>query len=298
MVTRDGSLEFPDDTDTEIVNGLLDALETAGFTFPEDAPSANGDSEYTETDEDAGVTAETDEDSSMTADDTEPEGSCAHEKEQLTISLPLMAPDALERLKRLVEGKATLFRKALDADSLAITLTDKLNFPWWNHMPEPDEVAAYMAFLAALCRMAQNAKRVNVKDKPVESEKYSFRIILIRLGFSGAGTQGDSPPFNETTVRPRRISERRRGTEVPGTSGGNLMTNEELVAAIRGGDETAYEECCWCRTSCHRRIRNADLHDHGHLPDHAGRHTAGSQETESQPINTIRGASAPLFDML
>ena len=81
MVTRDGSLEFPDDTDTEIVNGLLDALETAGFTFPEDAPSANGDSEYTETDEDAGVTAETDEDSSMTADDTEPEGSCAHEQE-------------------------------------------------------------------------------------------------------------------------------------------------------------------------------------------------------------------------
>ena len=52
-------------------------------------------------------------------------------------------------------------------------------------MPEPDEIAAYMAFLAALCRMAQNAKRVNVKDKPVESEKYAFRVFLICLGFNG-----------------------------------------------------------------------------------------------------------------
>ena len=40
-----------------------------------------------------------------------------------------MAPDALERLKRLVEGKATLIRKALDADSLAITLTEKAELP-------------------------------------------------------------------------------------------------------------------------------------------------------------------------
>ena len=95
-----------------------------------------------------------------------------------------MAPDALERLKRLVEGKATLIRKALDADSLAITLTDKLNFPWWNHMP--DEVAAYMAFLAALCRMAQNAKRVNVKDKPVESEKYLSAEKMIMVTGIGA----------------------------------------------------------------------------------------------------------------
>ena len=52
-------------------------------------------------------------------------------------------------------------------------------------MPEPNEMAAYMAFLAALCRMAQNVKRVNVKDKPVESEKYAFRIFLILLGFNG-----------------------------------------------------------------------------------------------------------------
>ena len=52
-------------------------------------------------------------------------------------------------------------------------------------MPTPDETTAYMAFLAALCRMARDAKRVIATEKPVESEKYAFRIFLIRLGFNG-----------------------------------------------------------------------------------------------------------------
>ena len=52
-------------------------------------------------------------------------------------------------------------------------------------MPTPDETTAYMAFLAVLCRMARDAKRVIATEKPVESEKYSFRIFLIRLGFNG-----------------------------------------------------------------------------------------------------------------
>lgn len=33
-VTREGDLEFPDDTDPDIVNGLLDTLEENGFHFP------------------------------------------------------------------------------------------------------------------------------------------------------------------------------------------------------------------------------------------------------------------------
>ena len=57
-VTRDGSLEFPDDTDTEIVNRLLDALEEAGFTFPENAPADDSDNEGAE--DDAGVIADED----------------------------------------------------------------------------------------------------------------------------------------------------------------------------------------------------------------------------------------------
>ena len=93
-----------------------------------------------------------------------------------------MAPDAIIRLQKLVDSKASLIRKALNANTLVITQTDKLNFPWWSKLPTQEETTAYMA---ALCRMAQNAKRVIATEKPVESEKYAFRILLLRLGFSG-----------------------------------------------------------------------------------------------------------------
>ena len=103
----------------------------------------------------------------------------------LTISMPQMAPDAIIHLQKLVDSKASLIRKALNASTLVITQTDKLNFPWWSKLPTQEETTAYMAFIAALCRMAQDAKRVIAIEKPVESEKYAFRILLLRLGFSG-----------------------------------------------------------------------------------------------------------------
>ena len=39
--------------------------------------------------------------------------------------------------------------------------------------------------LTALIRMASGAKRVTATEKTVESEKYAFRVFLLRLGFSG-----------------------------------------------------------------------------------------------------------------
>ena len=56
-VTRDGDLEFPDDTDPEIINGLLDALEEAGFAFPEDAQASE---EFTDSVETEAYTDDTD----------------------------------------------------------------------------------------------------------------------------------------------------------------------------------------------------------------------------------------------
>ena len=108
------------------------------------------------------------------------------EPTELTISLPTMEPAALEKLQKLVDSKASLIRKALDADQLTIQPDgDKVSFPWWSHMPKQEETVAYMAFTAALCRMARESKRVTATEKPVESEKYAFRIFLIRLGFNG-----------------------------------------------------------------------------------------------------------------
>jgi len=175
-VTRDGDLEFPDDTDPEIINGLLDALEEAGFQFPENEEHAVS----------VGTEACTDEDGSVTTEETAVEVDQLETPTELTISLPIMESSALDRLQKMVDSKAMLIRKALDADQLTIQSDgDKVSFPWWKHMPTPDEAAAYMAFLAAMCRMARDAKRVIATEKPVESEKYSFRIFLIRLGFNG-----------------------------------------------------------------------------------------------------------------
>ena len=57
-VTRDGNLEFPDDTEPEIVNRLLDALEEAGFQFPENEEHAVSEGTEACTDEDGSVTTD------------------------------------------------------------------------------------------------------------------------------------------------------------------------------------------------------------------------------------------------
>lgn len=112
----------------------------------------------------------------------------ATDTDALTISLPLdgFNPDSLDRLQKLVDSKAKLIQKALGADRLTIQASDgTVRFPWWSRMPSPDETQAYTAFIAALCKMAKEAKRVTATEKEVESEKYAFRGFLLRLGFIG-----------------------------------------------------------------------------------------------------------------
>ena len=148
-VTKDGCIVCPDGSD------ILTALAAAGF-FPEES--------------------ETD----PVAEAEEPIG--------LTVSMPEegFTEASLENLRKLVDAKANLITKALGTDRLDIRITDsKVLFPWWDKTPEPDEAQVYVAFLAALCKMAKEAKRVLAKETEVESEKYAFRCFLLRLGFIG-----------------------------------------------------------------------------------------------------------------
>lgn len=148
-VTKDGCIVCPDGSD------ILTALAAAGF-FPEES--------------------ETD----PVAEAEEPIG--------LTVSMPEegFTEASLENLRKLVDAKANLITKALGTDRLDIRITDcKVLFPWWDKKPEPDEAQVYVAFLAALCKMAKEAKRVLAKETEVESEKYAFRCFLLRLGFIG-----------------------------------------------------------------------------------------------------------------
>ena len=151
-VTKDGCIIFPDDSD------ILTALAEAGFT-----PESNDAAEQNET-------------------------------TGLTVSLPKdgFNDSVIDNLRKLVDAKATLTRKALGADRLDIEITeDTISFPWWDTLPEPEEAQAYTRFLAALCGMAKEAKRVLAKETEVESEKYAFRCFLLRLGFIGADNKAE-----------------------------------------------------------------------------------------------------------
>ena len=172
FIEKDGTVTVPEDADLQplkvlVAEGLIEPFETE-----DEAPAQEA------------YTAATEPQEADTEEDTDVDG--------LTISLPLdgFNPDSLDRLQKLVDSKTTLIRKALGADRLTIQASDgTVRFPWWAALPEPDETRAYTEFIAALCRMAKESKRVTATEKDVESEKYAFRGFLLRLGFIGADSK-------------------------------------------------------------------------------------------------------------
>lgn len=110
------------------------------------------------------------------------------EEAGLVIQMPRVSisDTALKNLEKLVEAKGSLIKKALSVNSLPIEMDEeRISFPWFPGEPDADEVKAYTHFISALCEMARTQHRINVVEKPVESEKYAFRCFLLRLGFIG-----------------------------------------------------------------------------------------------------------------
>ncbi len=162
-IDKNGCVSFDDRADSEEIEGLIEALASQGFVA-RDSDTGHDDSD-------------------------EPQEPPTAETDSLTISMPKdgFTEAALDNLRKLLDAKGTLIQKALGADRLTVETTgDRVSFPWWDAMPTPDEVQAYLAFVAALCAMAKSAKRVTATEKDVESEKYAFRGFLLRLGFIGA----------------------------------------------------------------------------------------------------------------
>jgi len=144
---KTGALSFGDRTDSDEVEQLIEALCERGF-----------------------------------------EAEIETEETGLEIQMPrsLFSDSALDNLRRLLEAKGTLIRKALGIDELPVTeKDDKVCFPWFSGESTADEVKAYSHFIAALGEMARNAKRVSVKEKDTDNDKYAFRCFLLRLGFIG-----------------------------------------------------------------------------------------------------------------
>ena len=155
-VSKEGTLLWDERTSQETIDAVLAALTTAGFSYE--------------------------------GEKQEPEQPAADES-GLTVSLPRdgFSDIALENLNRLLDAKGTLIKKALDIEALPLEVTDeRVSFPWFHRDLTPDEVQTYMSFIANLCAMAKNAKRITATEKPVDNEKYAFRCFLLRLGFIGS----------------------------------------------------------------------------------------------------------------
>ena len=166
-VTKDGTVEFDDRTDSEEVENLLEQLADRGIVA---APAEMAQ---------AWLNARAEELSK--ASKTEPQEANVG----LTVEIPLDKV-SLGNLTKLLDAKGNLIRKALGITDLRIeVLDDRVAFPWFSQV-DADSAAAYTHFISALCEMSRNAKRVTATEKPVDNEKYAFRCFLLRLGFIGS----------------------------------------------------------------------------------------------------------------
>ena len=193
-VSKEGTLVWDERTDSGTVEKVLAGLTQAGFTAEPQTElgiSAEGEAEGPE--EPIGETAvgETSPaEPPKTAADAP--GESAGETQEtgigLTVSLPResFTDAALENLRKLVDAKAALIKKALAVESLPVEADgEKVSFPWFTDGQDGDSAKAYTHFITALCDMARKQKRVTAKERPADNEKYAFRCFLLRLGFIG-----------------------------------------------------------------------------------------------------------------
>ena len=172
-IEKDGTLEFDDRADSEEIENLLEQLAERGFEgTAAEMPDTAAETPHT--------AAETE------AEELSEEAETAQHSESLglTVAIP-MDGTAVGNLKKLLEAKGNLIKKALNIDSLPIEVKEEtVEFPWFE-TADADETAAYTHFISALCELSKNAKRVTAKEKEVDNEKYAFRCFLLRLGFIG-----------------------------------------------------------------------------------------------------------------
>ena len=211
-VSKEGTLVWDRRTDSGTVEKVLAGLAQAGFTAePEETAKAQAEDSRKETaepqeatvpedsaeavaEEPGAVRGETIAEPQETAADA-PKTAAGEETAEpqdagigLTVSLPREAftDAALENLRKLVDAKAALIKKALAVESLPVEAdAEKVSFPWFAGGQDGDVAKAYTHFITALCDMARKQKRVTAKERPADNEKYAFRCFLLRLGFIG-----------------------------------------------------------------------------------------------------------------
>lgn len=172
-IDRNGTVEFADSVENEKIENLLEQLADRGIVAA--------------TAEMAHAWLEARERESGTETDNAP---AENGGIGLTVTIPLEKAE-VGNLTSLLEAKGSLIKKALGVTDLRFTIEgENISFPWFGEV-QPDEALAYTRFIAALCDMSRNQKRITAKPRENENEKYAFRCFLLRLGFIGAEYKAD-----------------------------------------------------------------------------------------------------------
>ena len=174
LIERDGTVIYDERTNEQDAQRLLAHLATEGFVRDWGIDSASDAPEH------AGE---------MPEDSAPGEVSDAGDsaRKTITVDMPFFNDAALDNLRKLIGGKATLIKKAIGADDLTVAVIGgKIHFNWFSPDSTEPELDAYKQFVSALCVTAKNQKRVTMKESAAESEKFAFRCFLLKLGFIGA----------------------------------------------------------------------------------------------------------------
>ena len=170
-VDKNGTVTCPDDANAAQIEMLIRELAHDGF-IGERVGEATKPAEH--------IVAE--------PEQQKKERSHTAAPDRLAIELPKdgITPAAMENLRRLVASKATLLKKALGTDSLPITEhADRIEFGWFRPTDDQAEIAAYYQLVHGLCELARTQKRVLASERPVNSDRYTLRCLLLRIGFIG-----------------------------------------------------------------------------------------------------------------
>ena len=200
-VTKEGTLEFPDRSDTELVEQVLEGLAERGFTaissyydngesatetdedLPTETPTQPNTAEITETEE-VSEEAEITEDTAAQPDTEK----TAESVDRFSISLrrDFFDDAAFAKLDRLIDSKSELFKMAFKTDDLSYKITeDRVTFAWFPWVKIADEGVAYSTFIDLLTKHLKEQKRVNASKTQTENPKFAMRVFLIRLGMVG-----------------------------------------------------------------------------------------------------------------
>ena len=160
-VSKTGELIWDENTDDASIRKIVKALSDAGF-------EGNGEKIILKGAE----------------EEAEPEAI------GLTVEIPFDKVN-VGNLMKILDAKGELIKKALGIDDIRIEIKeDRVAFPWFTEV-EPESAMVYTNFIAALCRMSKEVKRVTAKPNEAPNDKYTFRCFLLRLGLIGAEYKKD-----------------------------------------------------------------------------------------------------------